>query len=298
MIKTILLATTMFGGAMSVAAQEDRFASVEIKAEALRGNLHVLYGAGGNIGVSAGESGVFIIDDQFAPLTDRIKAAIAEISDQPIRFVVNTHYHFDHTGGNENFGKDNSIIVAHDNVRLRLSKGAFIKAFNNTMDPQPEVALPVVTFNDEMSLHLNGEEARFIHAENAHTDGDSIIHFRGTNLFHMGDIFFNQSYPFIDVGNGGSIDGVIRAVKSVLKLADEETIVIPGHGPVTDKAGLKDYLDMLEGTRAIIAEMKADGKTVEEIRAAKPLSTYAEKWEGDRPEWMEQYIGFVFESLG
>lgn len=297
MIKSLVKATFFAAVAFSASAQEDRFASVEIKAEHLRGNLHVLYGAGGNIGISAGDNGVFIIDDQYAPLTDRIKTALKTISDKPVRFVVNTHYHFDHTGGNENFGNDNSIIVAHDNVRLRLSEGAFIAAFNNKMDPQPAAALPVVTFNDEMSLHLNGEDARIIHAENAHTDGDSIIHFRGSNLFHMGDIFFNQSYPFIDVGNGGSIDGVIAAVQSVLAVADDESIVIPGHGPVTDKVGLHDYLSMLEGTRAIIAELKAEGKTADEIRAVKPLSAYADKWEGARSEWMEQYIGFVYDSI-
>lgn len=280
-----------------IAQDEDRFAAVEIRAEALRGNLHVLYGAGGNIGVSAGEDGVFIIDDQFAPLTEKIKAAIATISDKPVKFVLNTHYHYDHTGGNENFAKESSIIVAHDNVRVRLSEGALMAAIGAEMDPYPKVALPVVTFNDELSLHLNGEEARVIHAANAHTDGDSIIHFRGSNLFHMGDIFFNRSYPFIDVENGGSIDGVIAAVSKVHGLADGESIVIPGHGPVTDKAGLKEYLDMLTGTRAIIAEMKAAGKSLEEIREAKPLGDFKERWEGQTDAWMLQYIGFVFGSL-
>ncbi len=278
----------MLGGVLPVGAQEDAFASVEIKAEKLRKNLHVFYGAGGNIGVSVGEDGVLLVDGQFAPLTERIKAAIANISDKPIRYVVNTHYHEDHTNGNENWGKGNSIIIAHDNVRLILEGQAKMLG----------AALPAVTFKDKMSLHFNGEEVRFFHVKNAHSDGDTIIHFRGSNAFHMGDVFFNEKlYPFIDLANGGSIDGVISAVKSVLELSNAETLVIPGHGPVTGKAGLSDYLDMLEGTRAIIAGMKADGKTVAEIRAAKPLFAYAEKWEVSGPAWTEHYIGFVYDGI-
>jgi len=296
MIKAFIT-LVLFVGATFGALAQTQYDSVEIKTQALRGNLYVLFGAGGNIGVSAGENGVFIIDDQYAPLSEKISTAIAAISDKPVRFIVNTHYHFDHTGGNENFGKKDSIIVAHDNVRLRMSKGAFIKAFNHRMAPQPAVALPVVTFNDEMSLHLNGEEARIIHRENAHTDGDSIIHFKNSNIFHMGDTFFNESYPFIDVGNGGSIGGLIEAAQFILALSDAETIVIPGHGPVTDKAGLEEYLAMLSGSRTIIQALKKSGNSLEEIQAAKPLSQYAEKWERGRSEWMEQYIGFVYNSI-
>lgn len=286
-MKTLLLAASILWGVLPAAAQDDEFASIEIKAEALRGNLHVLYGGGGNIGVSAGVDGILLIDGQFAQLTDRIKTALARISDKPVRFVVNTHYHADHVGGNENFVAGNSIVLAHDNVRERLSERTV-----------PAAALPVVTYSDEMSLHVNGEEVQLIHVRNAHTDGDTIVHFKGSNVVHMGDVQFNENlYPFIDVRRGGSIDGVISAVKSALEISDAETIVIPGHGPTTDRAGLSDYLNMLEGTRAIIAGMKANGKTVDEIRAAKPLLAYAKMWEGDSPEWTEQYIGFVYHSL-
>jgi len=270
---------------------------VEIKAEALRGNLHVLYGGGGNIGVSAGRDGVFIIDDQYAPLSDKIKAALAGISDKPLRFVINTHFHGDHTGGNENMGAVGAVIIAHDNVRQRLTAGAFLKAFDYKMEPAVPAALPVVTFSDEMSLHLNGEDARIIHVKNAHTDGDSIIHFKGSNIIHAGDTFFNDRLPFIDVSNGGSIDGMISAIKTVLALADDETIIIPGHGLVTDKAGAVTYLAMLEESRRIIVALKSEGKTLEDIQVLDPLNEVNASWRSSPPEWVAKYIGFLFDSL-
>ncbi|MBL4791172.1 MAG: MBL fold metallo-hydrolase [Kordiimonadaceae bacterium] len=271
--------------------------TAELKAEPLRGNVYVIFGQGGNIGVSAGEDGVFIIDDQYAPLNDRIRAAIAKISDKDIRYVINTHYHGDHTGGNEAFGKTGSVIIAHDNVRQQLTKGAFLKAFNNKMEPYSAVALPVVTFSDEMSLHLNGDDARIIHAKNGHTDGDSFIFFKETNLVHMGDLFFNGIYPFIDVDHGGSIGGMIAASDQVLAMVNDETIIIPGHGPVTDKAGLQAFKAMLTGTRDIVAKLKADGKSLEEIQAMKPFESYSENWKGFNAAWVGQYAGFIFNSI-
>jgi len=295
-LKKLLLATVAVGSITAAAIAQD-WDKVEIRTEPLRGNLHVLYGAGGNIGISAGEDGVVLIDDQFAPLTDRIRAAVGKISDKPILYTINTHFHGDHTGGNENMGNGGTVLVAHDNVRQRLSKGTFIKAFNNKTEPQPKKALPSVTFNDEMSLHLNGEEARIIHVENGHTDGDSFIYFKETNLIHMGDLFFNELFPFIDVGNGGAIDGMIAGADKALAMADAETIVIPGHGPVTDKAGLAAYRVMLQETRDVVAEFKTKGMSLEEIRAAKPLEGYKEKWKSFNPTWADQYLGFVFASL-
>ncbi|MCK0070091.1 MBL fold metallo-hydrolase [Kordiimonas laminariae] len=291
-VKGLLLAGTIAG-----TASAQNWDQVEIKTEHLRGNLHVLYGAGGNIGISAGPDGIFIIDDQFAPLTDRIKAAIAKISDAEIRFAINTHFHGDHTGGNENVGKTGTVIVAHDNVRVRLSKGAFIKAFNNKMEAQPGPALPVVTFNDEMSLHLNDDDARLIHVKNAHTDGDSFVYFKETNLIHMGDLFFAGSFPFIDVDNGGDIDGVIAASKKALSMSNEETIIIPGHGQVTDKAGLMKYLGVLQESRTIVAKLKGEGKSLEDIQKMKALAEVEKQVGSLRDGWTDRFIEFVYKSV-
>lgn len=292
LLKGILLAGTI---ASSASAQN--WDQVEIKTEHLRGNVHVLYGAGGNIGISAGTDGIFIIDDQFAPLTDRIKAAIAKISDAEIRFAINTHFHGDHTGGNENLGKTDTVIIAHDNVRVRLSTGTFIKAFNNKTEAKYGPALPVVTFNDELSLHLNGDDARLMHVKNAHTDGDSFIYFKKTNLIHMGDLFFADSFPFIDVDNGGSIDGMIAASKKALTFADDDTIIIPGHGKVTDKAGLMKYVNVLEESRTIIAKLKGEGKSLEDIQKMKALADVEKRIGSLRDGWTDSFISFVYGSI-
>jgi len=296
MLKHLMMGSIAAVLAAGAAAAQD-WDKVEITAEPLRGNLHVLYGSGGNIGVSVGDDGVFIVDDQYAPLSDKIKTALASITDKPLRFVINTHFHGDHTGGNENMGAVGAVVMAHDNVRQRLSQGAFLKAFNYTMEPAVPAALPVVTFSDQISLHMNGEDARVIHVKNAHTDGDSIIHFKGSNVIHMGDTFFNDRLPFIDVANGGSIGGMINTAEMVLAITDAETMVIPGHGKVTDKAGVMAYLAMLEESRRIVGTLKREGKSLEEIQAAKPLDALNANWRNSPTEWVSLYVGFVFESL-
>lgn len=271
--------------------------AVKISSEPLSGNVHVVYGAGGNIGLSVGEDGVYMVDDQFAPLTERLKEAIAAISDKPIRYVINTHFHYDHTGGNEKLGGTGSVIVAHDNVRQRLGAGSFIKAFNHTEPPQSGPALPVVTFSEEMSLHLNGEDIRIIHIPNAHTDGDSIVHFRTSNVIHMGDVFFNGRFPFIDTPNGGTIDGVIKAVARMLEVADENTKVIPGHGKVTDRAGLKAYHDMLVEARARVSELRDSDELLEDIIAANPLADMAGWVNPKDAAPTKLFITTIFETL-
>ena len=269
----VILALLASAGAYS---QEDRFAGVEITTEQVAPGIYMLVGMGGNIGVSVGEDGVFMIDDQFAPLTDRITAAIAALSERPIRFLVNTHWHYDHTGGNENLGKRGVLIVAHDNVYERMSRDTEIGAFKQVVPASPKAALPVITFNDNVTFRMNGEEIRVVHYRHSHTDGDSVIHFVNANVIHTGDIWFNGFYPFIDTSSGGSIDGVISSIGTLIDLADGNTRIIPGHGPLGDKQGLQGYLDMLETVRDRMNKLIAEGRSLEEIIELKPNADYDE----------------------
>ena len=277
------------------AAQQD-MADVEVKAEHVAGQVHVLFGRGGNIGVFAGDEAVILIDDQFAPLTPKIEAAVRTISDKPIRFILNTHWHGDHTGGNENFGKAGVVIVAHDNVYRRMSTDQFMAAFNRHVPAAPRAALPVVTFNAELAFHLNGEEVRAHHIAHAHTDGDSLVHFTKSNVIHMGDIMFNGFYPFIDLGSGGNVKGMIAGVEKALAIADENTRIIPGHGPLTDRKGLEAYHRMLVTARDRVQKLIDEGKSLEDAIAAKPMADYDEAW-GKAFIKPEQFVTFVYRSL-
>lgn len=243
-----------------------------VRIEPVAGNIHVLYGQGGNIGISAGDDGVFLVDDQFAPATPQILEALARLHQEPPRFVVNTHWHGDHTGGNENLAGKGSVIVAHDRVRERMSTEHFNEFFQRKTPPSPAGALPVVTFSDNLSLHLNGDEIRAIHVPNGHTDGDVFIHFRKANVIHTGDLVFAGLYPFVDLDSGGSVAGVIAGVDRMLELADDNTRIIPGHGKVTDRAGLVSYRKLLADTSARIRELVQAGKSVEEVVAAPPFA--------------------------
>lgn len=219
------------------AAAQD-FSKVEVKASALRGGTHLLTGAGGNIVASVGDDGTFIVDDQYAPLSPRIRAALKDIGGGEVRFVINTHWHGDHTGGNESFGKAGAVIVAHDNVRKRMSTEQLIAAFDRKVEASPEAALPVVTFAEGVTLHLNGDTVRVSHVADAHTDGDALVKFERADVLHMGDTFFNGGYPFIDVGSGGSIGGAIAAVDAGLAMSGEATIVVPGTARAPTATGL------------------------------------------------------------
>lgn len=236
--------------------------------------VHVLYGQGGNIGVSTGRDGMFLIDDQYANLTDKVVEALARISPQQPRFVLNTHWHHDHTGGNENLAAKGSVIVAHDRVRERMTSENVNEFLKRTTPPSPPGALPVVTFNDSLSLHVNDDELRGIHVQAAHTDGDVFIHFRKANVIHTGDLVFAGMYPFIDIDSGGSVAGVIAAVDRMLALADKDTRVIPGHGKVTDRAGLEAYRQLLVVTSGRMRELVKAGKTLDEVLAARPFADY------------------------
>ena len=247
-------------------AQDPDWDAVAITSEDLGGGIHVLFGRGGNIGLSTGDDGALLVDDQYAPLTDKILAAVRSITTDPVRFVVNTHWHGDHTGGNENLGKAGSLIVAHENVRKRMNPADFADLVGRSDQAAPD-ALPVVTFDHGVTLHWNGLAIEARHQPHAHTDGDSAIFFRGANVVHMGDLFFNGAFPFIDVDSGGGVDGLIAAAERVAEATDDQTKIIPGHGPVTDRATLLLYGEALRQARERIAERIAAGASEEDVAA-------------------------------
>jgi glyoxylase-like metal-dependent hydrolase (beta-lactamase superfamily II) len=261
-------------------SQQPDFSKVQVRAEKLSPTVYMLTGEGGNIAASVGDDTVFLVDDQFAPLAPKIRAALAKLSRKPVKFVLNTHWHFDHVGGNESFGKTGAVILAHDNVRKRMSTEQAIAFLGMTTPPSPKAALPVVTFTSEVRLHLNGEEVHLFHVANAHTDGDAIVHFKGSNVIHLGDVFFNKLYPFIDGSSGGSVDGMLAAVDKVLALADDNTRLVPGHGPAATKADLRQYREMLATTSSRVKAMAQQGKTLQDAQAAKPTAEFDGVWGG------------------
>ena len=294
-MRTCFLVLALTAVAAPAFAQERDFSKVEIKVEKLAPGVAVLFGAGGNIGLSYGEDANAIVDDQFAPLTDKIVAAIRTVDPDPVRFVINTHWHGDHSGGNENFGKRGAVILAHDNVRARMAVEQVLKAFNQTVPASPKDALPVVTFGDGVALHLNGDTLHVVHVANAHTDGDSLVHWRKGDVLHMGDTFFHRvSFPFIDLGSGGSIDGMIAAVNTGLELTGANTRIIPGHGAVATRADLAAYRDMLVDIRGKVAAGVAAGQSVAQIQATKPAERYGMPDGFIKPD---QFVETVYESL-
>ncbi|MET1111061.1 MAG: MBL fold metallo-hydrolase [Allosphingosinicella sp.] len=280
--------------ASSAAAQQD-LSKVEVKVEKIAPGVAVLTGAGGNIGLSYGADGNIIVDDQYAPMSGKIVAAIATVDPDPVRFVVNTHWHGDHTGGNEAMGGRGAVILAHRNVRTRMSSEQFIAALNDKVPASPAGALPVVTFEDGVTLHLNGDTLHVVHVADAHTDGDSLVHWQKANVLHMGDTFFHKfSRPFIDLSSGGSIDGMIAAVDKGLAWSNETTRIIPGHGPVASKAELAAYRAMLIDIRAKVAAGIRAKRTLAQIQASKPAAPYGMADGFIKPD---QFVAFVHESL-
>lgn len=279
----------------AVMGQPD-FDKVEIVTHKVAEGIYMLEGEGGNIGLSVGADGVFMIDDQYAPLTDKIRQAVAAISDQPIRFVLNTHWHFDHTGGNENFGRAGSLIVAHDNVRKRMSTDQFIEFFKASSPPSPKAALPVVTYDNTISFHLNGDTISAFHAPPAHTDGDSVVQFKNADVIHTGDIFFNGLYPFIDSSSGGSVHGMLYAIDRILLLATDKSRIIPGHGPLASRADLQRYRDMLDTVAARISIMLNEGKSRAAVIAAKPTADYDAEW-GNGFLKPDVWVGLLYDNL-
>ncbi len=287
-----LVALALLGVSSSLGAQVN-YDTVQVRAVQLSPGVHVLFGSGGNIGVSIGDNGVFIIDDQFAPLTPKIVAAIRTLTDKPVKFVVNTHWHFDHTGGNENFGNAGVLIMAHDNVRKRMSTEQFMAAMNRREPPSPKAALPVVTFNDGVTFHINGDSVMVTHVAPAHTDGDAIVHFLKANVIHMGDVFHNTGLPFIDLSSGGSVHGVISAADKVYGMSNAQTKIVPGHGQVTDRNRLKAWRDAIYAAREQVQREVRAGKTIEQVLALKLTAAYEKEWPGGH----ERFVRALFEEL-
>ncbi|MGQ0647456.1 MAG: MBL fold metallo-hydrolase [Gemmatimonadaceae bacterium] len=248
------------------------FDTVTVRVQPVSGNVYMLVGSGGNIGLIIGDDGAFIVDDQFAPLTDKIRAAIATVTDKPVRFVVNTHWHGDHTGGNERWGTAGSVIIAQENVRKRMS----VPQTRNgrTTPASAPKALPVVTFSDSVTMHLNGDSVRVVHVRNAHTDGDALIYYTKANVLHMGDTFFRGAYPFIDSATGGHVDGIIDAADQALGMIRDDTKIIPGHGPLSTKADLQAYRRVVATVRDRVKVLVQQGKSLTDVAATKPTAEF------------------------
>ena len=293
-MRSLVFAIGALAAAAPASAQQD-LSKVEIKVEKIAPGVAVLFGAGGNIGLSYGPDGNIIVDDQYEPMTDKILAAIATVDPDPVRFVVNTHWHGDHTGGNEAMGRRGAVIVAHTNVRTRMSSEQFIAALGSKVPASAGAALPVVTFEDGVALHLNGDTLHVVHVAHAHTDGDALVHWQKANVLHMGDTFFHKaSFPFIDLSSGGSIDGLIAAADKGLAWSNGTTRIIPGHGPVASKAELAAYRAMLADVRAKVAAGIAAKRTLAQIQASKPAARYGMPGGFIKPD---QFVAFVHESL-
>jgi cyclase len=282
MRKSLLLVVLVGFAACRAVSQDADFSKVQMKVTKVAGNVYLLQGAGGNIGASVGDDGIVIVDDQYAPLAEKIQAALEGITDKPVHFVINTHYHEDHTGGNAYFQKEGPII-AQDNVRKRLQEGSDTGNGATIHVPHPpaaKAALPIITFDHEVTVHLNGEDIRVLHFPAGHTDGDSIIFFPKANVVHMGDDFVTYGFPFIDINGGGSIDGMIDAVEKVIIQLPADVKVIPGHGPLSTLDDVRSYLKMLKETREVVQQSLKQGKTLEQMKQGKILDPW-KKYSGE-----------------
>src|SRR5687767_4887596 len=284
-MRNLLLLLVILISAATTPVYAQDVSKVEITTTKVAGNVHMLQGAGGNIGVSVGTDGILIVDDQFAPLADKIKAALKTLGEGKLKFVLNTHWHGDHTGGNALFGPE-APIIAHDNVRKRLATEQKSEVFKRTTPASPKEALPVITFGQSLSVHFNGEEIQAIHFPHGHTDGDSVIFFTGSNVVHMGDDFFAGRFPFVDLGSGGTAEGLARNIGAILGTLPPGVKLIPGHGPISTADDLKLYHRMLVETTDIVRKKMAAGKSLADI-----------KTEGLPEEWKSWGTGFIKTDL-
>ena len=294
----LLFAVLLLGVLATLAlTQGQDFSKVEMKATRVAGNVWMLEGSGGNIGVSAGPDGLLIVDDQFAPLADKIKVALKGIGDGKLKFVINTHWHGDHTGSNAIFGTD-STIIAHSNVRKRLNSTNTV--MNQTVPPSPKAALPVITFDESLSVHFNGEEIKAMHYPNGHTDGDGVIYFTGANVVHMGDDFVTYGFPFVDLNSGGSVEGMAKNIGNVIAKLPANVKIIPGHGPLSTIDDLKKFHQMLIETSGIVSKQMKAGKSLDEIKAAGLPAKYDSLGKGfvTTPIWIETIYKSATQTSG
>ncbi len=271
-------------------------APVPVKTVAVAPGIHMLVGRGGNVAISSGDDGVLVVDDQYASQYDAIVAAIRNVTDTPPRFVINTHWHDDHSGGNASMSDAGAIIFAHDNVRQRMSTDQIIEFFNSERPASPANALPVVTFTSDITFHFNDDTVHVFHVGNAHTDGDAAVHFRRANVIHTGDVFFNEMYPFIDTGTGGSISGMIAAVAKILELVDDNTRIIPGHGPLADKRALVQYHAMLQAVQRSVAQLIVSGASAEQVVQAHPTASFDATWGGGFLD-PDRFVRIVYDNI-
>jgi cyclase len=286
--------------------QATDYSKVQIKTTKVSGNIYMLEGAGGNIAASVGDDGIVIVDDQYAPLAEKIQAALKSlgITDKPVRFVINTHYHGDHTGGNAPFANSGSTVIAQDNVRKRLASGGtggYSEAAKMEMKPAEKTALPVITFEHDVTVHLNGEDIRALHFPSGHTDGDSIIFFPKNNVVHMGDDFVRYGFPFIDVLSGGSVQGMIDALEKASAQLPADVKVIPGHGAISNLDDVRAFVKMLKETSAIVQNAINAHKTLDQMKQEKILAAWDSKWSGDfikTDAWIETLYNSLTGSQG
>jgi cyclase len=291
------LAAWSFAATCRVEAQERDFAAVEYQTTRISDSLYMLSTpVGGNVGVSIGTDGVLIIDDQYEPLAPKLRAAVALLSDRPIRFVLNTHWHADHTGANGRLARTGSIVIAQQNVRSRMAAPSPGTLSGRAPPLSPPEALPIVTFEDGLRLHVNGDDLTVTHVRAAHTDGDAIVRFEAANVVHMGDVFFVGSYPFVDNNSGGTYSGLIAAVEKTLATVDERTRIIPGHGPLSGKRELQEYRDLLVTVRDRVARQVRAGRSQEQVIASRPTAEYDARWAGGfwKPE---QWVARVYVDI-
>jgi len=269
---------------------------VNVSAVKVTDKIYMLSAKGGNVGVFIGKDGTYIIDDQFAHLSEKLMTKIKSLGGDTPKFLINTHFHGDHTGGNENFGKMGVLIVSHHNVRERMMAGSLIKAFDMKTPPAPTVALAVVTYSKDMHLHVNQDDLNIVHVANAHTDGDSFIQFKKANVIHAGDTFFNGFYPFIDPDHGGSLKGMIDAVDTILAISDDKTKIIPGHGPLGNKKQLQSYRAMLKTAYIELLALKEKGLSVEDAKKLKPLAVLDAEW-GNGMFTSDRWVEVVYPAV-